>query len=216
MARPRDKAQRPLEEIIDLENKDLVPFCRCWNKELEATVSPAPYTLHSGRMEYTQHKLEMPSGRGKRNKNFFQHRSSGWWVVEKQRMRGGYKLSRTPAQRAVRRNKGFCSSVGLCWRSQQGSQEQGQMGAGDISKPSVPALEDYTQMFCLMMPESVAGVPGPWEHLALEVSLKSLSVWWCVKRRLYWDLYCIAIGFSRIQISAALCASSFPLPNVHC
>lgn len=62
-------------------------------------------------------------------------------------MRGGYELSKTAAGRAARRSKGFCSSVGLCWGSQQGSQGQGQMGDGDISKPSVPGLEDYTQMF---------------------------------------------------------------------
>lgn len=54
------------------------------------------------------------------------------------------------------------------------------MGNEEPLMPSVPesqGLEGYTQMFCLIItPENVAGMPGPWEHLALEVRLGSLSV----------------------------------------
>lgn len=67
------------------------------------------------------------------------------------------------------------------------------MGNEEPLKPSVPesqGLEGYTQMFCLIItPENVAGVPGPWEHLALEVHLGSLSVRWGVKSWLHWDLH---------------------------
>lgn len=54
------------------------------------------------------------------------------------------------------------------------------MGNKEILKPSVPesqGLESYTQMFHLIIiPESIAGVAGPWEHLEIKVTLRSLSV----------------------------------------
>lgn len=54
------------------------------------------------------------------------------------------------------------------------------MGNEEILKPSVPesqGLEGYTQMFHLIItPKSIAGVAGPWVHLALKVTLRSLSV----------------------------------------
>lgn len=47
------------------------------------------------------------------------------------------------------------------------------MGNEGDSKPTVPesqGLESYTQMFHLIItPKSLAGVAGPWEHLAVEV-----------------------------------------------
>lgn len=54
------------------------------------------------------------------------------------------------------------------------------MGNEEILKPSVPESQDldsYTQMFCHMItPKSIAGVAGPWEHLALKVTLRLLSM----------------------------------------
>lgn len=56
---------------------------------------------------------------------------------------------------------------------------ESQMRENDISMLSGPesqGLEGHTRMVCLTVtPQSGAAVAGPWEHLALEVTLRSLS-----------------------------------------
>lgn len=73
----------------------------------------------------------------------------------------------------------LCSGWGCARVHGYGSRERGQMGNEEMLKLSVPesrGLEGYAQFRLIIAPKSIAGVAGPWEHLAVEVALRSLSV----------------------------------------
>lgn len=74
---------------------------------------------------------------------------------------------------------GLCSSWGCARVHSYVSREWRQMGNEEILKLSIPesrGLKGYARFRLIIAPKSIAGVAGPWEHLALKVALRSLLV----------------------------------------
>lgn len=71
--------------------------------------------------------------------------------------------------------KGFVAVWGCAEGHSKDLRGRVRWGMETFQSPLCQVSRTTHKCFCLVMPGSVAGVPGPWERLALEVSLESLS-----------------------------------------